>query len=156
MAYHRTGNRLLLCVAVAAISFTCSNSALANQSLVFEEILITATKQPKGLQKVPITVTVLSKGVLDKYDVFTTQDLENNLPGFTMDKLGTNAARFAIRGSGSDNTSPGQEFSTALYQDGIYASTNSIAAMPLYDIERIEVLKGPQGTLWGKNSIGGN
>jgi len=125
------------------------------QDNVFDEIIVTAQKKSESVQTVPIAITTFSSEEMKAKGIFTIGGIELNTPGFTFDELGTGKVRTAIRGIGSDNTSPGQEFSTVIFLDGVAQSTNGLAAVNMFDIQRVEVLKGPQGTLWGKGAIGG-
>ncbi len=118
-------------------------------------VTVTAQKKEESVQTVPIAISTFTAEELEARGVFTVESLEVNTPGFTFDELGTSKVRTAIRGIGSDNTSPGQEFSTVIFLDGIAQTTNGLAAVNLFDVERVEVLKGPQGTLWGAGAIGG-
>lgn len=150
-----TNQNLLKYSLLAGVSvFGFSNVAVAQNS-VFDEIIVTAQKKAESVQKVPIAITTFSAEEIEAKGIFTVEGLELNTPGFTFDELGTSKVRTAIRGIGSDNTSPGQEFSTVVFLNGVAQSTNGLAAVNLFDIERVEILKGPQGTLWGKGAIGG-
>jgi iron complex outermembrane receptor protein len=121
----------------------------------YEIMEVTAQKKSEPIQTVPLAITTFSAQELKIKGIYTIEGLESNTPGFTLDELSTGKVRTAIRGIGSDNSSPGQEFSTVMFLNGIGQSTNGLAAINMFDIERVEVLKGPQGTLWGKGAIGG-
>jgi len=147
--------RLNLLTGASAIAlFAFAGTAVAEDS-AFDEIIVTAQKKSESVQTVPIAISTFSAEEMKAKGIFTIGGIELNTPGFTFDELGTGKVRTAIRGIGSDNTSPGQEFSTVIFLDGVAQSTNGLAAVNLFDIERVEVLKGPQGTLWGKGAIGG-
>ncbi|MCF6214922.1 MAG: TonB-dependent receptor [Emcibacter sp.] len=146
---------LRLVTGVSAIALGAFATTAAAQEAVFDEIIVTAQKKSESVQTVPIAISTFSSEEMKAKGIFTIGGLEINTPGFTFDELGTGKVRTAIRGIGSDNTSPGQEFSTVIFLDGVAQSTNGLAAVNLFDIERVEVLKGPQGTLWGKGAIGG-
>src|SRR5690606_24695221 len=119
-------------------------SSEAPRSRLVEEVVVTAQKREENLQDVPISVTALSADALDARGISDSRDLPLATPGLTI----TNAAGFALtymRGIGTDAffmTDP----SVALYIDGIYFPFSHGAAQSFGAIERIEVLKGPQGT----------
>lgn len=119
------------------------------------EVTVTARKVEESLQEVPISVVALQGEDIQRRTILDVQDIVLNTPSFTLDNFGGTKVRPSVRGLGSENTSPGQDFSTAVFLDGIYLSTNGMAAVDIFDVERVETLKGPQGTVWGKNVIGG-
>lgn len=119
------------------------------------EILVTARKRSESLQKVPISIEAFTSEELEARGIDGIDGIELNTPGFTYDTLGSTQIRPAIRGIGSDEPGPGGDFSTAIFLDGIYLATPSMATLDIFDVARVEVLKGPQGTLFGKNVIGG-
>lgn len=125
------------------------------EGVSLDDVIVTARKTEEYLQDVPISITALGAKELARKSIIEIQDIVINTPSFTLDNFGGTKVRPAIRGLGSENTSPGQDFSTGVFLDGIYQSTNGLAAVDVYDLERVEVLKGPQGTAWGKNVIGG-
>jgi iron complex outermembrane receptor protein len=121
-----------------------------------ETIVVTAQKRQENLQKVPIAVTAITSQTLQDMRFENVGDLSATAPGVTVrtGPGGTQAPNVTIRGiygSGTFASDPG----VALYLDGIYLSAVNGSEFDLADVERIEVLRGPQGTLFGRNAIGG-
>lgn len=139
----------------AAIALLGSCMALATQAqqLVLEEVLVTAQKRVESLQEVPSSIAAVDGTTIEKMGVENLEDLTSYVPNihFTETGLGT---QMRIRGIGSDN-SQGFEQSVGVYKDGIYHSRAQLFRAPIFDLERAEVMRGPQGTLFGKNSIAG-
>ena len=121
----------------------------------FDEVIVTARKKAESSQDVPITLNVYSGEALREKGITDFELVEENTPGFTLDILGGTRARPTIRGIGSDETGPGGDPSTGVFVDGVYLGRSGQQAVEAYDLERVEVLKGPQGTLFGRNVVGG-
>jgi len=119
-----------------------------------EEIVITAQRRSENLQNVPITVTALTERALTKAGVTTTIELQAITPGLVTIESGSAFLPY-IRGVGSDQVAEGSDSSVATYIDGVYVAFKAANILELNDIARIEVLKGPQGTLFGRNATGG-
>jgi len=140
--------RLILPLAVlAAVS---SNSL---QAQMLEEVVVTAQKRAEGLQDVPISINAVGGEKLDDAGITRIADLQAYVPNLTMSEgaIGTNVY---IRGVGSQ-VNQGFEQSVGTYVDGIYYGRPRQLRMPFFDLARVEVLRGPQGILFGKNSIAG-
>ncbi|MBB4633837.1 TonB-dependent receptor [Sphingosinicella soli] len=118
------------------------------------EIVVTAQRRSERLQDVPITVTTISTVELRNAGVTAARNLQNVVSGFNFSAFGT-SPQPSIRGVSTTNSRPGAENPNALYIDGIYFGAQPVLANDFGDIERIEVLKGPQGTLFGRNATGG-
>src|SRR5665213_1752558 len=121
-----------------------------------EEIVVTAQKRSENLQDVPISISALTSADLVSRGFTNPQDLSAVVPGFQFSMEGGNGAPF-IRGVGSLLGNPTDEASVATYIDGVYlaAPTANFSNFNSLDLERVEVLKGPQGTLFGRNATGG-
>ncbi|MCK9563799.1 MAG: TonB-dependent receptor, partial [Bacteroidales bacterium] len=119
-----------------------------------EEIVVTAQKRAENLQDVPIAVSAFSADDLRNFGAADTQSLQNTTPGLVYINSGAIAQPY-LRGVGSRLLANGLESSIATYSDNRYVSRPSAAIFELADVERIEVLKGPQGTLYGRNATGG-
>tara|TARA_R110002049_G_scaffold213185_1_gene384493 strand:+ start:2022 stop:4508 length:2487 start_codon:yes stop_codon:yes gene_type:complete len=124
------------------------------RSSVIEEILVTAEKRVTNLQDTPLTITAFSGEQLQKSGVATSMDLQLHTPGLVMSSNGGWGLPY-LRGVGTDIIGPGVDSGVAIYVDGVYQARNAGKIQQLIDIERIEVLKGPQGILYGRNAIGG-
>lgn len=119
------------------------------------EIIVTAQKRSQSIEDVPLTVSVLDGEALRDAGVQRVNDILPKIPavgGFT---TGVATSVWSIRGLSSNTTDGGGEPSVGVYRDESYAGYLEFAALPVYDVSRIEVLKGPQGTLYGKNSSAG-
>jgi outer membrane receptor protein involved in Fe transport len=121
-----------------------------------ETIIVTAQKREQNLQDVPIVVTAVSGQLLQDSGVKDIKDLTVVAPGLTVTSTSSEASTTArIRGIGTVGDNPGLESSVGVVIDGIYRPRNGVAFGDLGELERIEVLKGPQGTLFGKNTSAG-
>ena len=119
-----------------------------------EEVVVTATRRDESQQTVPISITALSSETLAAARVEGVKDLGFVTPGLNMNGR-SNVWIPYIRGIGAQDTSGGQEASVSIYIDGVYMSSPHAGALSFNNVERVEVLKGPQGTLFGRNSTGG-
>ena len=119
-----------------------------------EDIVVTATRREERLQDVPVTVTAITAQSLAVADVTTVRDLTQVIPGFVGSR---NAGVFqpVIRGVGSTGISSGDEPNVATYIDGVYQPETGANWIDLVEVERVEVLRGPQGTVFGRNATGG-
>jgi len=118
------------------------------------EIVVTAQRREERLVDVPISITALSGQRLEQAGVTTPQQLSQVTPGFFYSVTAINSQP-TIRGVGSSNVNPGDSSNVATYIDGVYQPSQYGNIFEFNDIERIEVLKGPQGTLFGRNATGG-
>lgn len=118
-----------------------------------ETVVVTAQKRSEDLQRVPITVTAVSADQLERFQIQTATDLAQIVPGFRINTVGGNTYSY-IRGIGTQ-TATGQEAPVTVFVDGVYYQHASISNALLNNLERVEVIKGPQGTLFGRNSVGG-
>ncbi|MBL8268064.1 TonB-dependent receptor [Steroidobacter sp.] len=143
-------------IAVLATLATTANAQTAEQSQGsgLEEVVVTAQRRSENLQSVPIAVTALTADMLEKQGIGRSLDITNVTPGLVITPAVT-APQIYIRGVGTLNAAPGEESSNAVYVDGVYLAALPSAIFSFNNIERIEVLKGPQGTLFGRNATGG-
>lgn len=119
------------------------------------EIIVTAQRREQRLQDVPISITAVTSDALDVSGVETIRSLNMVAPSITVSQTPTGTVSAYIRGIGSSSANIGDEPSVATYIDGFYLPTANQAFFSLGNVERIEVLKGPQGTLFGRNASGG-
>ncbi len=133
-----------------------ASSPLAQQTNALEEIVVTATKRVQSLQDVPIAVNAFNADTIEVAGINNAGDLAILTPALNIN-VNTNpfAARMIIRGVGTAQTDPALEPSVGLFIDGVYLGRTGLGMSDLTDIERIEVLQGPQGTLYGKNTNAG-
>ncbi len=133
----------------------CSTAALA-QTAMLEEVIVTATKRAESLQDIPITVNALSENTIQEAGIHDISDVALLVPSLTVSSnINPFASALRIRGFGTSQNDPALEASVAFILDGVYMGSSGLAMSDLTDIERIEVLQGPQGTLYGKNSNAG-
>jgi len=119
-----------------------------------QEVVVTAQKRAENVQDVPIAVHALSAATLENTGVTTTRDLQLAVPALVYNSAANNAQPF-LRGIGSDTNGPNYDVSVATYIDGVFISSNTGVIQNLFGVERVEVLEGPQGTLYGRNAVGG-
>ncbi len=137
-----------------AIGSLLSCHAAANQAPpALEEVLVTATKREQSLQDIPLSVAAVTGDKLDEIGVENLADLTVLVPNIHFTQTGL-STQMRIRGIGSDN-SQGFEQSVAVYADGIFRGRAQLFRAPMFDMDRVEVMRGPQSTLFGKNSIAG-
>jgi len=121
-----------------------------------DDIVVTATKRPQNLQNVPIVVTTVNRQLLQDSGVKDIKDLALLAPGLLVTSTTSEASTTArIRGIGTVGDNPGLESSVGVVIDGVYRSRNGVGFGDLGNVDRIEVLKGPQGTLFGKSATAG-
>jgi iron complex outermembrane recepter protein len=144
-------NRSVLFSSISAVAIAVSPAV---NSLTLEEIVVTAQKREENLQDVPIAIQAFSGDMLDQAGIDNTDDIGIVTPGVQMSQSGAASAVF-IRGIGNQDGSGGQEGAVGTYVDGVWYGSVTGSALSFNNIERIEVLKGPQGTLFGRNTTGG-
>jgi iron complex outermembrane receptor protein len=146
---------------VGAVAFGFAGVASAQTApqaapTTVDDIIVTAQKREQNLQDVPIVVTTLSQETLENAGVHDIKDLQILTPGMTVTSTSSEASTTVrIRGVGTVGDNPGLESSVGVVIDGVYRSRNSVGFGDLGELARIEVLKGPQGTLFGKNTSAG-
>ena len=146
-----------LMVTNAAVGEPASPTQTAVETAGLQEITVTAQRREQNLQSVPISVTALTQEDLTANRVADVLDLSAIAPNLTVRSGpgGSNLPSYSIRGLVARGTAPGQDKGISLYLDGVYLQNVIGSIADLADIERIEVLKGPQGTLFGRNATGG-
>jgi len=122
-----------------------------------EEIVVTAQKTSESLQRVPIAVTAVSGASLERAQVKDIQGLANSIPNVQINSFSNSpdSAVFTIRGVGVNDADPYVGTTVSVVVDGVPVGVNTGALLSLFDIERVEILRGPQGTLFGANTTGG-
>ena len=130
-------------------------ASVAGASGQLAEIIVTAQKRSENLQSVPIAVTALNADALQDAGINSALGLEQAVPGLSFNTEIGGFGLPRIRGVGISGAGPGIENPVALYIDGVYYGSASAALFDLTDISQVAVLKGPQGTLFGRNATGG-
>jgi outer membrane receptor protein involved in Fe transport len=143
-------------VLATAPTFGQQTTQTDENTRTIDTIIVTAQKREQSLQDVPIVVTAVSEQLLRDTGVKDIKDLAILAPGLTVTSTSSEASTTArIRGIGTVGDNPGLESSVGVVIDGVYRPRNGVAFGDLGELERIEVLKGPQGTLFGKNTSAG-
>jgi iron complex outermembrane recepter protein len=127
----------------------------ASDAAQVQEIVVTAQKREQKEIEVPITLTAYTGKFLDKVGVQDLHDLSLRTPGFFLQNQSVNDPGLVMRGVTTDSTSPTDEPRVSIYQDGVSISQVPAAAVELFDLERVEVAKGPQTTLFGRSALTG-
>lgn len=146
--------RWLLTLVVTVIGIQHAPAIYAEQAVI-EEIMVTARKREENLQDVPASVSAFTADTLSNLGVENITELENLTPNLTMNEtsgLLPGSIQVFVRGIGND---PGFDQGVGIYVDDVYLNRTSGALIDVYDVARVEVLKGPQGNLYGRNTIGG-
>jgi len=151
--------KIFICGGVLTMTVGISGAAFAQEdsSWALEEITITAQKRSENLQDVPTAVSAFSGTQIDRFNLKNSNDLARNVPGLTMGQPagpGNNPSIF-LRGIGLNDYSPNNAGPVAVYIDDLYVSSPGAQVFQVFDLERLEVLRGPQGTLYGRNTTGG-
>ena len=148
------GLRLTSCSMIALAWPAMAQNNAAPEPGGLEEIVVTAQRRAENLQRVPVAVTAVTGETLRVGGIQRTADLQQVTPGLVTTQVGTSFLPF-VRGIGSSLSQAGFDSSVAIYIDGVYQANKSATVFELNGIERVEVLKGPQGTLFGRNATGG-
>ncbi|MCK5910686.1 MAG: TonB-dependent receptor [Caulobacter sp.] len=143
-----------LALAIAAPAF--AQQTKPAEATAVDEIVVTATKREQTLQDVPISVAVTGQQTIERAQVRDLIDLQSVVPSLKVSQFNaTGQTNFVIRGFGNGNGNDGIESSVGVFIDGVYRSRSAAALDDLPEVERIEVLRGPQSTLFGKNVSAG-
>ena len=143
-----------------AVAQTAGGQATGGRAADAEvsELVVTAQRVEENIQQVPIAVSAFSSATLQRQSIETLQDIAIRTPGFSAGQVDPIQTNFAIRGIGSAfgiSQNAGGDASVVVFVDGVYAGRGGTPDIDALNLERVEVLRGPQGTLFGKNTIGG-
>jgi iron complex outermembrane receptor protein len=151
-----TNKALAQCIYATFLSTTLLVSGQALYAQVLEEVVVTAQKREQDISDVGISITAFSGEQLRQLGMTNTRDIDMHTPGLMVtDYGGGTTTAFTIRGSSQLDFADHQEPPVAVYLDGAYNSYLGGVGFNFFDLERIEVLRGPQGTLFGRNATGG-
>lgn len=142
----KTMSKLTIAVAI-------SGAAAATTAATLDEIVVTAQKRAQSLQDVPVSVAAVDAEKISDAGIVDLQGLSEFVPNFSINETGISTT-ITVRGISSGINS-GFEQSVGMYNDGVFYGRDQLARVPMLDMERVEVLRGPQGILFGKNSIAG-
>lgn len=146
-------SKSLRLLAAAVASVVTAAPAMAAESDVLEEVIITAEKRSSTVQDTPLSIAAFSGDELEAAGIASTEGLSSLTPGLVVQK--EVIGKVVIRGVGTENFSVGSDPGVAIHQDGVYLARSSVSVFDFFDTERVEVLRGPQGTLYGRNATGG-
>ncbi|MDH5617750.1 MAG: TonB-dependent receptor plug domain-containing protein, partial [Gammaproteobacteria bacterium] len=130
------------------------SAAESTLSAELEEIIVTAQKREGLLQETPVAVTAISRNEIEVRNLDDFAQIQHVVPGLVFAEI-ADMAQMTMRGVGVDISSIDAEPGIALYSDGVYRGGLTTSGSLLFDLERVEALRGPQGTLFGRNSTGG-
>jgi iron complex outermembrane receptor protein len=136
----------------AALALALSAGGAQADAVVLEEVVVTAQKRTENVQDIPITINVVTGEVLENFSIRNTNDLAASVPGLTIQHTPQNLSQVAIRGLGTGSGGESVDQSVGLFIDGIWAGRIREFQAALFDVERVEVVKGTQTTLLGKNT----
>lgn len=148
----------LVVVMLLPESLLAQASSGEDAQMAVEEVVVTARKREESLQEVPISITAFASDALREANMIDLRDIGKYTPGMSFTSYGmgsSEAGAIFLRGIGQSDHMVTTDPGVGLYIDGVYMGRNQGAALDLLDLERVEVLRGPQGTLFGKNTIGG-
>lgn len=131
------------------------DSGAAPARAVVDTVTVTALRRSETLQDVPVTVTAFTAEEIENARIHEVTDVAIRTPGLSFDAFPATQPRLYIRGVGSPDRGAGGDPSAAVFLDEVYLGRPASVAFDAFDVERIEVLKGPQGTLYGRNVVGG-
>ena len=162
-SYSRAGFKAVLSLGVGLSALAASQvPAYAQEtgeddsSRTLQTVTITATKREQTLQDVPVAVSVVDSSVIEQAEIVDLNDLQSIVPSLRIGQYQSSAnTNFIIRGFGNGDNNAGIEPSVGVFIDGVYRSRSAAQISDLPNIERVEVLRGPQSTLFGKNASAG-
>jgi iron complex outermembrane receptor protein len=136
-----------------AVAILAAGASATTSAQMLEEIVVTVQQRAQSLQDVPVSVLAISAQKMSNAGVVDLESLSAFVPNFSINETGT-ATNITVRGI-SSGINPGFEQSVGMYNDGVFYGRDQLARAPLFDLERVEVLRGTQSILFGKNSIAG-
>ncbi len=150
----------LLSLSAISVAQNAPDTPAAEEPETIESVIVTARRRAESLQDTPVAVTALSADALERQQVVSTTDLDKVAPNIQFHSYGTltgnnSAAQVFIRGIGQSDATPAVDPGVGVYIDDVYMGRAVGAAMEFRDIASVQILRGPQGTLFGRNTIGG-
>lgn len=144
-------------VSAGATSASITSGATADESGMIPDIIVTAQKRADRVQSIPVAVTAFDQQTLDSPTVDDLRDLASRVPSLVVDTVaaGPSAAAISIRGISFEDIEKSFDPTVGVVVDGVFIGTNTGQLLDSFDLERLEVLRGPQGTLFGRNTIAG-
>ncbi|MEQ8690559.1 MAG: TonB-dependent receptor plug domain-containing protein, partial [Pseudomonadales bacterium] len=139
----------------AIAAYALAQGAPAAAQGLLEEVIVTAQKRAESVSDVPISISAFESDTLDEFRIVDTRDLQKLVPGFTVGDSGFNTPIYTMRGVGFNETTYTAQSTVGVYLDEISLPYTIMTKGPILDVERVEVLKGPQGIFYGRNTTGG-
>lgn len=146
-----------LAMSIGAITVAMAMPVMSQQdpAFVLEEIVVTAQKRDQSLQDVPLAITALSSDDLQRVNAQDMKDIQFSTPNLTVNGATAATQSFGIRGISDFSRNPGYDNRVGVYVDGVWVGRSTASNQSALDIQSVEVLRGPQGTLFGKNTVAG-
>jgi iron complex outermembrane receptor protein len=141
-------------IVLAGICLVSAAQVSAQSTL--EEVVVTAQKREESLMDVPLSITVFSGKSLEQDGISNLQDIGSQTPGLVFSAFSVGQPEISIRGISTKEDGASANDSTVVSIDDVYIAARTAQVFDIFDLERVEILRGPQGTLYGKNSIGGS
>jgi iron complex outermembrane recepter protein len=153
----RSGASLLVLAAITApaIAQSASDATTATEDSAVDDIVVTAQRRSEKVQDIPVAISAFGGEEIARSGMNSLENIAPRVPSFYFGSFGAARPQLYIRGIGTRSFDPGSESSVGVFADDVYLGRSSGSFGSLKDIERIEVLRGPQGTLYGRNTIGG-
>jgi iron complex outermembrane receptor protein len=150
-------SKLKLIFLAIPLSFIFNVNVNAQSTGMLEEVVVTAQKREESLQDTPIAITAITESTIDDLDIANVVDLAGMAPNVHIINTPSNntAATIAMRGGATINPAITWEPTVGMYLDGVYLGKSQGSIFDVVDLERVEILRGPQGTLYGRNTLGG-
>lgn len=142
-------------ILLAGAAVVAAPVGIAHAQDASEEVVVTAQRREQALQDVPITLQVVTAEAIDQVAADDMGDMSAFVPGLSVSNSSPTQARYSIRGVTTSDFGVGTDPAVGVYVDGVYAARSGAGLLAFSDVARIEVLKGPQGTLFGRNSAAG-
>lgn len=146
-----------LALCLAPLFITTNVSAQLVDEYVLEELIVTAQKRSESVQDIPISIAAFSDKQLTSLGIYETGDLGQFVPGLEIGNSSGEGSQliFFLRGAGLNDFNTNNAGPIGLYSDEVYVSSPALSPFQMFDAERVEILKGPQGTIYGRNTTGG-
>ena len=151
---HRFPSGVALCLGVFA-AFPAGAQQVPEGLTLLEEVIVTAQKREQSIQDVGISVTALSGDAMKTLGLDNTQEISQQVPALQLQTFTPAFTIFNLRGISQNNFTDNLEAPVAMYVDDVYVASMNALAQQMFDMDRVEVLRGPQGTLFGRNATGG-
>ncbi len=152
-----TTHVLVLSILLAGVSAVRAGEASTQDPSTgdkLEEITVTAQKREQNLQDVGTSVTAFESAGLQRLGLHNVTDIAEQVPGLQFNQYGSTVTVYNLRGVSQNDFSDHQEAPVAVYDDEAYVASTGALAGSMFDLQRVEVLRGPQGTLFGRNATG--